>query len=453
MSVQPSNMQQYARPALFCLALGALAIWMCYSVQRPDFHGLIGSYSLFFGLYLVILYLERNASVPVLGFYVLAGLAIRGLLLGSSPNLSEDVWRFLWDGRLIINGIHPFAHPPVYFVGNGLFPPGITPELYALLNSKQWFSVYPPVCQAVFTAAAWLSPTDNFSAVLWMKVFLWCCEMGTLGLLWRLKHHQAAFWWALNPLVLTEIVGNGHFEGALVFFLLLGLHGLYQKKTAWSAVAWSLAVCVKLWPLMFLPLVLRWLGLRAGVLFLGVFTLTTALLFWPMLDFPLLRNMATSLDLYFQKFAFNGSVYYIFWEIGLEMKYYKLDKLVGLLLLPFPLLLIAFWSLRLRPHDAPERLFRFLLYTFAAFLVFSSTVHPWYLTVLFALSLWADAHHSDHPKQYLWLPPLLWTGVVMLSYSHYENNTFVEQKILIGLEYAVVVFSRLVAMHLKKPGQ
>ncbi|MEO0876545.1 MAG: hypothetical protein AAFY48_18235 [Bacteroidota bacterium] len=83
---------------------------------------------------------------------------------------------------------------------------------------------------------------------------------------WSLPEERV-LWYALNPLIIVEVVGNLHFEGAMIFFLLLGLWALLRWKgsdnkwwLAISAVAMAMAVSSKLLPLLFFPFLIRRLG-------------------------------------------------------------------------------------------------------------------------------------------------------------------------------------------------
>ncbi len=77
---------------------------------------------------------------------LIAGLVFRLLLLFSLPNLSDDVYRFICDGRLAANGINPFSHLPAEIMQ---MPPvtGITKELFGELNSPRYYKIYPTVLQ------------------------------------------------------------------------------------------------------------------------------------------------------------------------------------------------------------------------------------------------------------------------------------------------------------------
>lgn len=418
--------------ALLYLQLG-------YKVSRTDSGAVLICYSALFGLYLWSMHILKRSDRLVLTALGI-GIGFRALLLFNLPALSDDFYRFLWDGRLIVNGIHPFAHPPRWFVEQGIWPAGLDPALFARLNSPEYYTVYPPVCQGVFALAAWVSPHDWRGGVVCMKLFLWLCEIGSIFLLARgpaPRARKAAMWYALNPLCIVEIVGNCHFEGAAIFFMLAASRALAAggMQRNYSPVLLACSVACKLWPLLFAPLIARWLGWRQGFRFALVFALSCVLLFLPLLDPSLLKNMSHSLDLYFQKFAFNASLYYVLWEIGLYFKHYNLVNTLGPAVGMVQIICMAWVWWRLKPGASLAQLFGSMLLVMAIYLAGASTVHPWYVCFFWALSLlpvWAQ----DRPMPYA--PALIWTGAVVLSYSHYEGGAFQEQKTLIALEYVLV---------------
>ena len=426
------------------LACCGLTIFLGYFARRADFWSFISAYAVFFGLYgWVIRALvftdagqHNQSSGQISRYYLGLGLLLRVLLLFSIPHFSDDVFRFLWDGRLSAAGIHPFAHPPVYFIENQVFPPGITPELFGQLNSSRYFTVYPPVCQAIFWLSAQLAPHSTWGGVFVMKLFLLACEAGTLFLLPKLHApHFSRFplpsslLYALNPLVILEITGNCHFEGAMIFFLLAGLLALQRGKVVGAAAYWAFAVASKLVPLLFLPLVGRWLGGWRGLRFMVLFGVVSLLLFIPMLNAAVVTNMGKSLDLYFQKFQFNASLYYLLRAAGFWYKGYD----VGFLLGPWLgigvfccTLGLTFFRLK---KDAPfEQLTESMLFALSLQLLCAATVHAWYVAPLLALGLLTRWHFA-----------VIWSGAVALSYSHYANGAFQENYWLIALEYVLVV--------------
>ncbi|MBV6440539.1 MAG: hypothetical protein EPGJADBJ_02209 [Saprospiraceae bacterium] len=438
------------------LAFAGLTVFLGYFLRRSDFVPFITAYGAFFGLYFWLIFFKKNMNAAELRWYVALGIALRALLLFSIPNLSDDFYRFLWDGHLTVAGIHPFTHPPVYFIENHLLPEGVLPELFSKLNSPEYFTVYPPVCQAVFALAAWLGQDSIWAGVVLIKLFLLVCEVGTIWGLgigdWGLRivdygftdndikksvpNSQSAIpnpqlLYALNPLIILEITGNCHFEGAMICFLVAGLRALGNKKIEWGALWWALATASKLLPLLFLPVVWRWLGWRKGAVFIAVFAGFCVVLLAPL--WSVVPNILSSLDLYFRQFQFNASVYYLLRGFGFWVKGYDIGESLG----PLLGMAVLIGVLAIASKTKPSRWWQSeragipfasaILFALFLHLSFSATVHPWYITVPFAIGLLTH-----------WRFPVIWTGVAALSYSHYAGGSFQENFWLIALEYSVL---------------
>ncbi|MEM9931662.1 MAG: hypothetical protein AAF840_17785, partial [Bacteroidota bacterium] len=273
---------------ILLLATGVL--YLGFGVDRMDFTSLFGAFVVAFSGYLVLVHKIDKRYFSLL---VALGIGLRVALVFAFPLLSDDVYRFIWDGNLVAAGINPFTQLPAFYLEAGNEVPGLTKELFAKLNSPDYYTIYPPVAQAVFTAAAWLSPTSWYGAAVVMKLFLLACELGTLWIMWQLlgastqvqgkvkeqstlppeqrttepKNHLSKeppnqrtnhllYYW-LNPLILVEIMGNLHFEGAMIFFLLLAYYWLQKSSWVRAGMAMAASVASKLLPLMLLPLLIR----------------------------------------------------------------------------------------------------------------------------------------------------------------------------------------------------
>jgi hypothetical protein len=451
--------------SLLCIAL---TIYLGYFVNRNDFSHFIFSFTAFFTLYIWACFFQKTIPAKHL---IALGIALRVLLLFSIPNLSDDYVRFIWDGRLTLAGYHPFLHPPSYFIENQILPPGITHDLYQQLNSPRYFTVYPPVCQAVFALAAWISAGNNWLAVLVIKLFLLTCEIGTIKFLihahspsrqqstvnsqrsivnsqrsivnsqqsivnsqqstvnrqWSIVNGQPSAIYALNPLLLFEIVGNCHFEGAMIFFLVAGIAALRQGKIAQPAVYWALATASKMLPLMFLPIVWRWLGWRKGLIFNVVFGVVTLVLFAPLI--AVLPNIAESLDLYFREFQFNASIYYLVREVGYAKIGWDIGDTSGprLALVAATGILLLALTTKKGKDIRESRLETAMLFAVFLYMSLAAVVQPWYVCVPLAISLFTR-----------WRFVVLWSGLAALSYSHYDGGLRQEHWGLILLEYTLL---------------
>lgn len=426
-SVPPTS----SLPHPLAVAVGMLlcSAWLGYGVTQSDFVGIALGFAAFFGLYFWLLL--RAASIHL---YAWLGVAVmlRLVLLGAFPQLSDDIYRFVWDGRLWNAGINPYDHLPVWYLQPEHAVPGLDAALFARLNSPAYHTIYPPVAQAVFALACWVSPDSLLGASIVIKVFLLACEVGSMVLLvallrhFRLPEHHA-LWYALNPLIILEVVGNLHFEGAMICFLLLGWYFLIRGTTLFSAVFVALSVASKLLPLMFLPFLIRRLGWRRSIGYFALLGACLVLLWLPLFNASFFTHFGSSLQLYFKRFEFNGSVYYALREFGYMVWGRNILKTIGPWLGLTVLVGITWYALRERRSDWGS-LPGAWLFSISLYLLLASTVHPWYAALPLVLCIFTP---------YRW--PVLWTALIPLTYITYRDPGFHENPWLIALEYGLVI--------------
>lgn len=414
--------------ALGGLLLGAGVLYLGFGVDRMEFWSLFLAFIVAFGGYLLLVY---RPDLDKLRWWIGLGLLLRFLLIFAFPLLSDDVYRFIWDGQLIVSGHNPFAHLPAYYLEPGNFVPGLDRELFERLNSPEYYTIYPPVAQGVFTAAAWLSPHSWFGASVVMKLFLFGGEVGSLFVFWRLlpllslPRERLLLYW-LNPLIIVEIMGNLHFEGAMVCALLMALLQLVKGNYVNAAGAMAVSVAAKLLPLMLLPHLIRRLWLRPFLLFSVAFGVATLLLFTPLLLSGFLEGFSSSLDLYFRKFEFNASLYYLLRAYGYYEVGWNQIARFGPLLARLAVGLILLFALLDRRTDW-KSLAGAWLWVFTIYLLCATTVHPWYLSVPIVLCTLTR-----------WRFPLVWSFLIMLTYTNYLTVPYQENLWLVAVEYLLV---------------
>lgn len=417
--------------ALLGLSLGLMAC-LSFFVPREDIYLLWFLMGGLFFLYGIQLWMDKNwENGP--NFYLLSGGLLRLAPLFSMPLLSDDYFRFVWDGRLLAAGVNPFLKTPREFLADPerMQELGLGQELLEGMNSPDFFTIYPPVLQGIFVFASYLSPGSTYGAVVIMKLFIFAGEMGSILLIgkllraWKLPLYWLGFY-TWNPLVIIELVGNVHFEGLMIFFLLLMIYLIQRKKTWLSIIPFGLAICTKLLPLMLAPLLIRRLGWGRAIVYgmgTGLFSL---LLFLTIFDQETFAHMLESVELYFANFEFNASIWYLIREgFGhltkenlLEMvgRYLGLATFIGIMLLA---------SLEKRPNDS--KLPTSMLWAFAIYFLFSPVVHPWYICTLVALAGLGRFRF-----------PILWSALLPLTYMTYNRQPYEENLWLVLLEYLLV---------------
>ncbi len=378
----------------------------------------------------------RNATRPYQPIWLLVGAAVffRCLFLFTIPRLSDDVYRFVWDGRLLANGFNPYLYLPSALVNTATATTaGLDLPLFQKLNSPNYYTVYPPVNQALFGLAAWLSGGSFPWHVFWLRVPIVLSEIGTIWLMMKLlrrlsRNPNLALLYGLNPLVIIELTGNLHYEAVMIFFVLLAVwlvdhYGKSTRVLVLSAGALALGIATKLLPLLLLPLAVWYLGWRRGMAFAALTGGVTALLFAPFASLELARNVLSSVELYFQKFEFNASVYYLLRQIGYWIKGYNTIAHVGLGLSLITTLGIVWIALRWKNPSMAVK----LLATLTLYFALATTVHPWYICSIVAAAVFTRFRY-----------PLVWSALIPVSYFTYHTLPYHENLWLTALEYGVV---------------
>jgi len=420
------------------LLSGAAHVGLAHFTPRAQFGQLVALFAVALLAYAWLLRTELSWR-----WGIGAALALRLLWLPAQPALSDDVYRFRWDGLLVANGVNPFRYRPDELIADGARAaiPDATrrtevlpqlQQLYRQLNSPHYYSVYPPVCQAVFGAAANAFPVSEGGFTIALRLVIIVAEAGTAWLLLALLAacgwpRAGALSYLLHPLAIAELTGNLHVEGLAICFLLLSLCLLLRSRWGASAGALALAVATKMLPLLALPLLVRRVGWRRAAQFAGVLGAVLAVLFVPFSSQDLFAHVGNSLQLYFHRFEFNASIYYVCRAVGYWLTTYNQIALIGpALALLSGLLGLALVSRERQPTVAS--LPQALLLTLTVYFLLATTVHPWYITLLLGLAPLTRFRY-----------PLVWGGMAVLSYAAYQNSSYAENLWLVGLEYVVTL--------------
>lgn len=404
-------------------------IYIGYLVERHESLRLISSYTVLFALFIALWHFARTSKQ--VRWLLLLGIFFRIVLLFAFPHLSDDIYRFVWDGRLMNHGIHPFAHIPSYYMQPGSPEvPGITSSLFYLLNSPDYFTIYPPVDQFFFSVSAAIFPHSVHGSAIVIRAFIIVAECMSLWVITRILFHyklpgKHVLLYALNPLVILELTGNLHFEAFMIFFLLVSLYFFLTGKNRMTALTFSFAIASKLLPLMFLPVFFKRLPIKKLLVFYALVALFTVLLFLPFISRELVHGMTSSISLYFQRFEFNASIYYLLREVGFYVEGYNTIGTLGKYLALASFVLIILYGV---VHDVKKiRLPEAMMWVMVLYFMLTTTLHPWYITTLLVLSIFTRFRF-----------PVLWCFMIFLTYVGYSLTGFNEVLWVTTAEYLSV---------------
>lgn len=402
-----------------------------YDLERTDFIKLSTLvFALFFFCYKLIQFEKWNFN-----FLLVAGILFRLIFLMAEPNLSQDFYRFIWDGELVLAGINPYLHTPDMIMESGEILLANAQELHNGMGSlsARNYSNYPPLNQFLFAIAAFLGGKSIMGSVIAMRSIIILADIGVYYFGKKLlrfvnRSPHLIFWYFLNPLVVIELTGNLHFEGVMLFFFIWGLCLLSANKWLFAAVAFAFSISIKLIPLMFLPLFSSHFGFIKSLKFYIILGLTLLIGVVPFYSPLFLTNYTDTIALWFSNFEFNAGLYNLIKEIAvnLDVKPWELIKIYGKVV---PYIVISFVLLLtfIRKNKKLTVLINSMFWVMTLYYFLSSTVHPWYIVFLLGLSVFTDYRF-----------PIIWSLVIILSYYAYSNPEFEENLGILLIEYIIV---------------
>lgn len=410
--------------ALFYFAFG-------YDLVRTDMIKLVALFAaLFFFCFKLIQFEKWNFK-----FLLFAGILFRLVFLLATPNLSQDFYRFIWDGELVLLGINPYLFLPDQLITQADLMVNNAHELHngmGLLSARH-YSNYPPLNQLLFSLGAYFGGNSLLGAIVGLRLIIISADIGIYyfgrKLLKKLNRSpHLIFWYFLNPLIIIELAGNLHFEGVMLFFFIWSIYLLSIHRWLLAAVIYAFSISIKLIPLMFLPLFLKHLGFKKSLLFYIVIAVVSLALLFPFYSPEFIDNYSKTVGLWFSNFEFNAGIYNVVKKIGIQFdaKPWELIKQYGKIT-PYITIAIVLLMTFLRKNEKLSVLLVSMLIIVASYYFLSTTVHPWYIIFLVLLTIYTDIRF-----------PLFWSAMIILSYSAYANPDYKENLGLLFIEYFIV---------------
>ncbi len=309
-----------------------------------------------------------------------------------------------------------------------------TPETHTL-NHPDLPSPYPPGAELFFRAV-----TAIHESVFALKVAFVVCDFAIVLVLLDIlrRSGQAAHWvlaYAWNPLLATEVAGSGHIDIVGVLLLLVSVAALGRRWRSVAAVAFGLAVAVKLFPIVLLPLYWKRVRMRDAALA----GLLVGLLYIPFLNHG--RIPIGSLGTYVHSFRFNDPVFAMLERVASPQLVVGLAVLVGFL--------TAIWMRSKSAALSPDA----FAWPMPASLLCAPVAYPWYLLWLLPFLRSAST-----------VPIIIWTVSIIPTYYVWHLRTMGRPWLVPGwimlLEYGcvaaagvIIAFRRLIRPEVTRPAE
>lgn len=319
---------------------------------------------------------RRTTLIIVLAF----GILFRAVVLPSAPFASTDIYRYVWDGRVIAAGINPYAYVPadkhLADLRDGAIYPSINRRSTAL-------TIYPPVAQAAFFVGS------RLGGVFAMKALMTGCDVASMLVLMRLLALSGApvqriILYAWHPLIIWEFAGNGHIDALAIALICIAFFAYRFDRRFILGAALGAATLVKFLPVvLFAPLYRRWdwkMPLTFGIV--------AALAYAPFL------SVGTRVLGYLPGYAHeegidSGRRFYL---LNLVHSAFRFDVPPVLYIVLGALMIGALWLLsqRIDPVRVETRQM-FALLIAATITILLSPAYPWYFTWLVPLCVLSNS--------------------------------------------------------------
>jgi alpha-1,6-mannosyltransferase len=345
--------------------------------------------------WMAAVWLETRWSGAFPLWWIIAiGLACRLVLLPSGPLFDNDVFRYLWDGRVAAAGVNPFAYAPasdhLAWLRTGYFSQIGYPDIG---------TIYPPFAQMLFLCAAEV----HLATPALFKLALIPFDLGTAALVVKLlrrigKPQTLVLVYLWSPLILKEVYNSAHIDIVMAFFVMLSIYLAVIKKPILAGIGGAFSVMAKGASTALLPLIAgrRWLAFSSAAV------VTCAAVSLPYLAAG--RSIFGGASAYAHYWRFNDGAYHLLQSI-LPTPYAKLAA--GLILLAYLL-----YCARNNDSSADGILIACRNVTMAMLLLMP-VVDPWYLCLLVPFLCFGSS-----------LGMLLFCALCPLSYFYYAHNTF-----------------------------
>ena len=342
---------------------------------------LLGLWALAFAAYVAA---ARSAGSLSVRTVWAGGIAMRVGLLGAAPVLSEDVYRYVWDGLVGRHGTNPYAFAPA---AEQLA--AIRPEWWELINHPAVPTIYPPGAQILFLTLASIASGWLLFKLAWVVADLLGAAL--VARLSRGGSRAPLFLYLWSPLLLVEVAWSGHFEPVGIVAM-LGAVLLARGRGLGAGALLGLGASIKFAPLAAVPALLRRYGVGAAAPAVTI----PAVLYLPYADAG--ARVFEGLRTYADIWEFNAGLYAVVeWILAPLPGDADAARLVGALAVVVAALFAAWRRMDVQPA---------LFLTIGTGLIVSPTIHPWYV-------LWVLPFACLSANR-AWL---LFTGTVFLAYA------------------------------------
>lgn len=326
-------------------------------------------------IYLAVAWLSLRSSdsrsILLLGL-VFAAL-FRLSIVFFQPYLSDDIYRYIWDGRVQAAGINPYRYIPAEEPLAELRDEKIYPHI----NRRETVrTIYPPIAQATFLLVTRIS-----ESVTWMKAAMIGFEAVTIWAIIQLLSsfgfaRQRVLIYAWHPLAIWEFAGSGHADALAIAFIALALLARRKRSETLTGVLIACATCVKLFPVVLFPALYTRRSWKMPL----AFVVTVLIAYLPYLNVGPMKVLGSLPAYSSERGLLNGDQYFLL-ALARQVLNTNVPTVTYFIFVAAVLGILSLWMMR-NDHGNETRYLRNGLLIAALFMVFQAPHFSWYFAWL-----------------------------------------------------------------------
>ncbi|MHA1967678.1 MAG: glycosyltransferase 87 family protein [Candidatus Hodarchaeales archaeon] len=355
--------------------------------------------------------LRNNQSLIIVVFAVFYQI----ILLLTNVTLSDDLFRFYYEAKAIVNGINP------YYTSIDSFPIALRDQFFDNVNNPDVTSPYPPFALLIFTALYLVLKDPLIYRLIFSMSFI--TSIIVIYRIIPIKDRWKLIIYAWNPLLHLETANGSHFDPLVVLIVLLAIWALKSDKPVLAGFLFLLAFLTKFYPILLLSAFYKQLGKRGLIVFFIGFSAYVSLI---LLNLIGIQGLLTYVD----EWYFNASMFWLLFELTKDFILSKI--IVG------GVFLSILFIVTLKSQNDLNTSYRHAFIIIGSLLLLQPVFHPWYIFWLFPFLL------LEEKMKLSWI---ILSGTLIFSYHVYRLfdslGIWVESNLFRVIEYLPFYFIQI----------
>jgi len=323
-------------------------------------------------------------------FIIMMGIFFRLVLIPSVLIHENDIYRYIWDGKVLLLKVNPYKYAPNeanLILADSEFKKSKelkkintlideSPTFFERIGYKDIPTIYPPFAEAIFA----ISNILKRNSIVFLKLILIFFDIGTIFFIIEILKHfklnkNMVIVYAWSPLVLKEFANSGHLDSLVIFFLMGTLLFFFKNKTLFAGIFFSFSILSKYFPIILIPLFLK--KRKWKLLFISLIVTVLPILFFILWNDIGFVQYFKGFTTYSKNWAINGGVFEFIYSLLMliTQKYaYYASKIIVALLFMTILGYLSFQRKNNSDIDLLKKIFFIVLWLF----LLSPVGDPWY---------------------------------------------------------------------------